>query len=164
MVLTGRTGFCLLLLPNEARFFLGLPLNQGLFIKVVHPKTPAEAVGYKAGDILIEFDGKPVPCNFTDFLDKIMRYVKNDTPIDGVVLRNGARVEIKNMILTDRRVIPPLLNECPLDVILPQVIQLVPGINSTVPNTVPPLRELRAVARPGGITEFIWVDPTAEKK
>jgi hypothetical protein len=103
-----------------------------------------------------------VPNNFHDFLDKVMRFVKNDTPIDGVVLRAGVRVEIKNMIITDRRVVPPLLNECPIDVILPHVIQLVPGLNSALPPV--PVRELRAVARPGGITEFIWIDPTAEKK
>jgi hypothetical protein len=166
LVLTGRTGLELAVPVAAVQDFVNLPRTQGLYIKEVYPKTPAEAAGYKKNDLLIEFDGKKVPSGLFEFLEQIFHFVKNDTPINGVVLRAGQRVEINGMTITDRRVIPALPHECPLDWFLPHLVQTVPGINPVAPNTNV-VRELRAVPRPGGITEYIWVEvpaPPAEKK
>ncbi len=157
IILTGRTGLELTMMAPQTLDVLNLPRTQGLYVKEVYAKTPADLAGYKRNDVLVELDGKKVPSNFADFLTQVFGHVKNDTPISGVVLRGGQRVEITGMKITDRRTVPLLPNECPLDAILPQIIQTVPGINSTQLNTNR-VRELHSVSRPGGITEFIWVD------
>ncbi|MEO1607949.1 MAG: Do family serine endopeptidase [Pseudomonadota bacterium] len=40
---------------------LGVSAEQGALISSVQPKSPAEAGGIKAGDVIVKFDGKPVP-------------------------------------------------------------------------------------------------------
>ncbi len=165
LILTGRTGLALTLLAPQSQDVLNVPREQGLYVKGVFPKTPADLAGFKANDVLIEFDGKKVPGSYAGFLNEVFKFVKNDTSINAVVLRNNVRVELNGMKITDSRVVPPLVNECQLETYLPQIIQVVPGINSAQAssNVVREIRELRSVVRPGGITDFIWVTVPATR-
>ncbi|MDB6123819.1 MAG: serine protease [Pedosphaera sp.] len=40
--------------------FHGLPVETGLLVVSVEPKSPAEAAGLQVGDVIYEFDGQPV--------------------------------------------------------------------------------------------------------
>ena len=124
----GRTGLMLVPVPRELGDHLKLLYGQGLMVRHVFPKTPAELVGYQKNDVIVEFAGKPVPSDFGEFLQKVMRFVKNDTAIDAVVYREGKRIEITGMKITEQRVIPILNNESYINPY--QMIQVVPGINS----------------------------------
>jgi hypothetical protein len=161
VVMNGRTGLELVLIAPEVLDALKLPRNETMLVKEVYPKTPAEAAGFKKGDILLEFNGKKVPADFQAFVTKIMPTVKPDIPVNSVVLRGKERIEISGMVVTEKRVLPPLPHER-----LPEiasVIQTVPGINTENPNAavtpstnrVPELR----IIRNGLTTEIIRVDP-----
>lgn len=156
----GRVGFMLVNLPPEVGAQLKLPPELGLLVKEVFVKTPAEAAGYKKNDILISFGGRDVPSNVNDFMDKNFRFVKNDTPIAGVVIRAGEKVTIDTLKITDRRVVPALPNETAPD--YTHLIQIAPGINSILPNTVR-IPEVRTVPRGGGISDIIIVDPNGKR-
>lgn len=153
---TGRVGFRLSNLPPEVAAQLKLPPDTGLLVKEVFPKTPAEGAGYKKNDVLISFGGRDVPANVNDFMDKNFRFVKNNTPVAGIVIRAGEKVTIDELKITDRRVVPALPNERAPD--YTQLIQIAPGINSVMPNTVR-VPEVRMVPRGGGIRDIILVDP-----
>lgn len=156
VVASGRTGFELAPVSPELAQQLKLPDDQGLLIKRVFPKTPAEQAGYKANDILMEFNGRKVPATTIGFMDLNFRFVRNHTPITGVVIRQGDRTEVGPMTLTDRRVTPALPGERPLD--LPQIIQVAPGINGATTNTIR-VPEIRTIQRGNGIVDIILVDP-----
>lgn len=155
VVLTGRTGLELGIVSPDVLDHFKIPRDQGLIVRHVFPDTPAEAAGYKKGDILLELNNRKVPSNFPDFLERIMGSVKINTPIPGIVLRGAERVQVGDMTVTDRRVIPALPNERLPD--LSSVIRVVPGINSEQQNTntVPEYR----IIRNGLTTEIIPVYP-----
>ena len=70
----------------------GLESEKGALIASVEKDTPAEKAGLKAGDVILEYDGKPVNEG-----NELPRYVAA-TPIDKkvtlVVFRDGRRQEI----------------------------------------------------------------------
>jgi len=134
VVITGRTGLELTLVPTDVLDFLKIPRDQGLVVFEVYPSTPAELAGYKKGDILLELNGRRVPSNLMEFLDRVMSTVKNDTPVTGVVHRGLERMKVGDMKVTDRRVVPPLPNEQTPD--LRSIIRVVPGLNSEQVNIV----------------------------
>lgn len=151
VVLGGRTGLELSPVHVEVLDHFKIPRDQGLVIREVFPDTPAEAAGFKKGDILLEFNNRRVPSNLPDFIERVMSTVRNNTPIPAVVLRGNERVKVADMKITDRRVIPPLVNERQPD--MSSIIRVVPGINSDQQNTnsVPELR----IIRNGLITEVV---------
>lgn len=157
----GRVGFMLANLPPEVGAQLKLPPGIGLIVKEVFPKTPAEGAGYKKNDVLISFGGRDVPATVNDFMDRNFRFVKNDTPIAGTVIREGEKVTLGELKITDRRVVPALPNERAPD--YTQLIQIAPGINSVMPNTIR-VPEVRSVPRGGGIRDIILVDPNSPPK
>jgi serine protease Do len=71
---------------------LGLDRPEGALVAEVTPGGPAEAAGIQAGDVIIEFDGKPVP-----EMRDLPRIVA-DTPIDETVpvtiVRDGERLTL----------------------------------------------------------------------
>ncbi len=130
----GRTGLGLVVPPPSLVDQLNLPADQGLVIQRVWPRTPAEKAGFRRNDILLEIAGKKVPNNLTLFARDVIPHMKNNEDITGVVLREGRMVDVKGLRLSSDRVVPPLTNEGLLD---PRdLIQTVPGIGSTQPNTV----------------------------
>lgn len=74
----------------------GLDSDKGALIASVEKDTPAEKSGLKAGDVILEFDGKPINEG-----SELPRYVAA-TPIDKevtlVIFRNGAKQNLKLVV------------------------------------------------------------------
>jgi len=83
------------LTPDLAKSF-GLESEKGALIASVEKDTPAEKAGLKAGDVILEFDGKPI-----DEGTELARYVAT-TPIDKkvriVVFRDGRKQELSVVV------------------------------------------------------------------
>jgi membrane-associated protease RseP (regulator of RpoE activity) len=101
----GRTGLVAVSLPADIRAATKIADDTGVLIKEVYPDTPAAVAGYKAGDILVEFNNSKVPNDLSAFMGSAA-FVKNDVPVTGAVIRNNNRIQLGEMRLTDRRVIP----------------------------------------------------------
>jgi PDZ domain len=114
----GRTGLKLVPLPPDMRASLLLDPDNGVLVKDVFPDTPAYDAGYKAGDVLVEFNGQQVPNDLSAFMGSAV-FVKSDAPVRGTVIRNGAKLPMNEMRLTDRRVIPAPIK---LDDVAPTMI------------------------------------------
>ena len=82
----------------------GLESEKGALIASVDKDTPADKAGLKAGDVIVEFDGKQISEG-----SELPRYVAA-TPVDKkvsiVVIREGARLEIPLVVgvLEDKNV------------------------------------------------------------
>jgi beta-lactamase regulating signal transducer with metallopeptidase domain len=81
---------------------LDLPKGQGLVVDQVMPDQPASKAGMKTNDILLEFNGKPVPNNVAEFV-RSLQEVKPDAKVDAVVLRKGKKETIKGMTLPEEK-------------------------------------------------------------
>jgi PDZ domain-containing protein len=101
----GRTGLVVVSLPPDLRNGLKIADDTGVLVKEVYPDTPASAAGFLPGDVLLEFNNMKVPNDLSAFMG-FAAFVKNDIPVKSFVLRSDKRVELKEMRLTDRRVIP----------------------------------------------------------
>ena len=102
---SGRTGLALVNLTEEQRRGLPIESDVGVLVKDVFVDTPAAAAGYKPGDVLIQFNGSKVPSDLAAFMG-VAAFVKNDVPVQGTVLRDDKKVEMSEMRLADRRVVP----------------------------------------------------------
>jgi hypothetical protein len=72
---------------------------HGVRFSDVHEASPAAKAGLKAGDVLVEFDGKPID-NLYDFTYALRQHKPGDT-VKVKVLRNGAPV-LADVVLTKR--------------------------------------------------------------
>jgi len=81
---------------------LDLPKDQGLVIDQVTPESPAAKGGLKNNDILLEFNGKPVPTNPGEFIRQVHE-IKADAKVDAVVLRKGKKETIKGLALPEEK-------------------------------------------------------------
>jgi beta-lactamase regulating signal transducer with metallopeptidase domain len=81
---------------------LDLPKDQGLVIDQVTPESAAAKGGLKNNDILLEFNGKPVPKSIQEFV-RSMHEIKADTKVDAVVLRKGKKETIKGLSLPEEK-------------------------------------------------------------
>ncbi len=87
--------------PSDAMIEqLDLPEGQGLVVGEVIPDSPAAKAGLKPHDILLEFNGKPVPNNPQDFR-AMVGDIKADTEVSAVVMRKGKRETIKGIKLPE---------------------------------------------------------------
>ena len=68
---------------------LGLEKTTGALIADVTPDSPAEAAGFRPGDVILEFDDKEVP-EMRD-LPRIVAATQIGKPVDVVILRKGER-------------------------------------------------------------------------
>jgi membrane-associated protease RseP (regulator of RpoE activity) len=80
---------------------LDLPQGQGLVVLDVIPGSPADQVGLKTNDILVKIDGKEVSRNVPQF-NKMVAEVKEETPIDVVVIRKGKEQTLMGLTLPKR--------------------------------------------------------------
>jgi beta-lactamase regulating signal transducer with metallopeptidase domain len=116
---------------------LDLPKGQGLVIEEVQGESPAFKAGLKQHDILLEFNGKPVPSEPEEFT-KLVAEVKAKTPVDAVVLRKGKKETIKSITMAEMK--EPANN--------------FPGFpGNNLPNfgvVAPPLQAIPAPIAPGG--------------
>lgn len=81
---------------------LDLPKGQGLVIEHVLPQSAAAKAGLKVHDLLLEFEGKPVPDDVAKFI-KMLDAIKANTPVDVVVLRKGKKETIKGLSLPEAK-------------------------------------------------------------
>jgi C-terminal processing protease CtpA/Prc len=81
---------------------LDLPKDQGLVIEQVVVDSAAAKAGLKAHDVLLEFNGKPVPNDPAKFI-KMVEEVKANAPVDAVVLRKGKKETIKGTSLAETK-------------------------------------------------------------
>jgi serine protease Do len=79
-------------LSDDLADSLGLPRNAGAFVQSAEPGQPAAEAGIRAGDVIVEVDGKEVtPRQSLSYL------VANRTPGDSVaigLIRNGRRMRV----------------------------------------------------------------------
>ena len=66
---------------------LGLRPGQGVLISEVFPGSPAEAAGFKAGDLIVSFAGQPT--NDSRGLQSIVERCPMDSTQEAAVIRNG---------------------------------------------------------------------------
>ncbi|HJN25604.1 MAG TPA: PDZ domain-containing protein, partial [Rhodospirillales bacterium] len=75
---------------------LGLKKATGALVASLNKDGPAEKSGIKAGDVILELDGKPVPKMRK--LPRIVAETEVDKPVDVIVWRDGKKVTVKVII------------------------------------------------------------------
>lgn len=90
---------------------LELPKEQGLVVEHLEKLTPAEKVGMKVYDVLLEINEQRVPNNLPDFL-KLLESIKAKADINISLLRRGNFVDLKAFKFPDW--IPPLEEKNPI--------------------------------------------------
>lgn len=83
------------LTADLARSF-GLDSDKGALIASVDKDTPAEKAGLKAGDVILEFDGKPI--NEGSELPRYVAATPVDKKVNIVVFRDGAKQNISLIV------------------------------------------------------------------
>jgi beta-lactamase regulating signal transducer with metallopeptidase domain/membrane-associated protease RseP (regulator of RpoE activity) len=123
---------------------LNLPKGQGLVIEDVLPDSAAAKAGLKKHDILLEFNGKPVPNEVADFV-RMLNEVKANTPVDAVVLRKGKKETIRGISMPEGRSMQPFqLQVAPGGPRIP----VLPGLRAPH-NWMPPNIQLPNIQPPG---------------
>jgi len=79
---------------------LDLPRGRGLVVEQVVQDSAAAKAGLKAHDVLIEFNGKPVPSNPVEFA-RMIEDTRANTPVDAVVRRKGKDEKVKGITLPE---------------------------------------------------------------
>jgi S1-C subfamily serine protease len=72
---------------------MSAPDAKGLRLTGVRAGSPADSAGLKAGDIVVEFGGKPVT-DLQTYSDALYGFKPGDE-VEIVVLRNGQRLAVK---------------------------------------------------------------------
>lgn len=80
-------------LTNILRKPLGVAVGQGALVVIVRPGTPAEKAGIQAGDVIVEFAGKPVTDRSQ--LQGIVEALEVGEKYPAEVLRDGKRVALQ---------------------------------------------------------------------
>jgi serine protease Do len=86
-VIRGRIGLQMTAVPRDSFQEFGLKSRAGALVSSVAPGGPAEKGGVKAGDVIIEYNGKPIS-NTTD-LQKMVASTKPGTAVPLKIVRNG---------------------------------------------------------------------------
>lgn len=68
---------------------LGLTQPEGAIVSRVEPDSPADRAGLRAGDVIVQYNGKPVPD--ADHLTAMVVNTPPDTRVPLVFYRNGQR-------------------------------------------------------------------------
>ena len=88
-----RLGVMIQPLTHELAQQFGTKVHEGVLVAGVSPESPAAKVGFKAGDVIVEFAGKAVAS------PQELQGLVEESPIGKeqtvVVLREGKRVELK---------------------------------------------------------------------
>jgi serine protease Do len=92
-VTRGRIGVSLSrLVQKDALQQLGVKDGRGALVQQVDPGGPADAAGLKAGDVIVEFNGKPVQGN-DDLVDRVVRTAPG-TSVPLKAIRNGKETSL----------------------------------------------------------------------
>ncbi|MEI6208207.1 MAG: Do family serine endopeptidase [Desulfuromonadales bacterium] len=79
------------LTPDLAKTF-GLDSDKGALIAAVEKDTPAERAGLKAGDVILEFDGKPIIEG--NELPRLVAATPVDKQVKLVIFRDGKKLDV----------------------------------------------------------------------
>lgn len=85
-VIRGRIGLSMTAVPRDEYQEFGLKSRAGAVVSQVSPGGPAEKAGVKAGDVVIEFNGRPITT--TSDLQKMVSATKPGTSVALKVIRN----------------------------------------------------------------------------
>ncbi|MEQ1869449.1 MAG: Do family serine endopeptidase [Vicinamibacterales bacterium] len=85
-VIRGRIGLQMTAVPREDFKDFGLKSRAGALVSQVAPGGPAEKAGVKAGDVVFEYNGRPV--SDTTALQKMVSATKPGTSVPLKVMRN----------------------------------------------------------------------------
>jgi serine protease Do len=85
-VIRGRIGLQMTAVPREDFRDFGLKSRAGALVSSVAPDGPAEKAGLKAGDVVIEYNGRPI--TDTTELQKMVSATKPGTSVPVKVVRN----------------------------------------------------------------------------
>ncbi len=88
-----RLGVMIQALTHELAQQFGLKTRNGVLVSGVSPESPAAKVGFKAGDVIIEYAGKVV--NRPQDLQELVEESPIGKAQTVVVVRDGKRVELK---------------------------------------------------------------------
>jgi len=86
-VIRGRIGLSMTAVPRDGYQDFGLKSRSGALVQSVSQGGPADKAGVKAGDVVLEFNGRPIS-NTTD-LQKMVSSTKPGTSVALKVVRNG---------------------------------------------------------------------------
>jgi len=95
-VTRGWLGVLIQDVTRELAESFGMDKPQGALVSQVLPGSPAEKAGFKVGDIIIDFNGKPVVSSST--LPPIVGVTEVGTTAPVTVLREGKRLVLKTKI------------------------------------------------------------------
>lgn len=83
---------------QDLESFFGIDANVGMLVESVDPGSPANAAGLRAGDILLDLNGKPLDVRFPEqippVLHEIAEFEIGETLVFSV-LRNGSRKSVE---------------------------------------------------------------------
>ncbi len=86
-VIRGRIGLSMTAVPRDSYQDFGLKSRAGALVSQVSPGGPAEKGGVKPGDVILEFNGRPV--TDTADLQKMVAATKPGTSVGLKVVRDG---------------------------------------------------------------------------
>ena len=83
---------------NRLRASVGLPERDGLLVRGVHPGSPADSAGLRAGDLIVAVDGSPVAT--PDALASAIESGAEDRPIAVTVVRGAEELTLEVSLAT----------------------------------------------------------------
>ena len=95
-VTRGRIGVVIQALSKELVESFGLPRAQGALVNSVEKGGPAEKAGIEAGDVILQFDGKPV--NSSEDLPRLVGAVKPGSRVTVQVWRNKQTRDVQVVV------------------------------------------------------------------
>jgi membrane-associated protease RseP (regulator of RpoE activity) len=81
---------------------LDLPKGEGLVVRAVKPNSAADKAGLKEHDILLEFNGQPVPDEASNFA-KLVAKAEAKKPTKAVVMRKGRKTTLEGLTLPEAK-------------------------------------------------------------
>jgi len=70
--------------------FHGLPVESGMLVVSIEPRSPAETAGLEIGDVIVEFAGQPVSC--IDALHKLLTESRIGTKTPFTIIRRTEKL------------------------------------------------------------------------
>ncbi|HWO43066.1 MAG TPA: DegQ family serine endoprotease [Candidatus Eisenbacteria bacterium] len=136
-VTRGWLGVTIQRVTPEIAQSLGLEKSRGALVAQVNPGSPADRAGIKTGDVIIEYNGKPVEDS-------------NELPL--LVARTPVGAKVKAVVIRDKKQVPLTIEVGELKD--PEVVASVPEkgkLGLTVQNVTPQIAETLQLDRPHGV-------------
>ena len=88
----GWLGVSIQAMTKEYAESLGLETDEGALVSRVFPDSPAAAAGVQPGDVITEWDGKPI--KDSAMLSRLVGRTEMDRDVDMILIRAGERVTL----------------------------------------------------------------------